>query len=70
MDGFEALRRLREHPDTRNIPVIAITAYAMAGDIQRGKTASFDEYLTKPLDVVQLLITLDRFLAGDAQART
>jgi len=51
MDGFEALRRLREDPATREIPVIAITAHAMARDIERGKQAGFADYITKPLQV-------------------
>ena len=51
IDGFEVLRRLRADARTRDVPVIAISANAMRGDIERGLAAGFDDYLTKPLDV-------------------
>ena len=62
MDGFAALRQLQTMPDTATIPVVAITANAMKHDIQRGKSAGFADYLTKPLDIEQLLATIDRCL--------
>jgi CheY-like chemotaxis protein len=60
MDGFTALRWLRDNPATRVIPVIAITANAMPKDVARGTAAGFADYLTKPLDVQQLLAVISR----------
>ena len=64
MDGFEALRQLRANPATKDIPVIAITANAMNRDVKHGKTAGFDDYLTKPIDIAKFIDLLDRNLAG------
>ena len=64
MDGFEALRRLRDDRATRDIPVIAVTANAMCCDVERGKAAGFSEYLTKPIDVARFFDVLDRCLPG------
>jgi CheY-like chemotaxis protein len=63
MNGYEVLSRLREHPDTVGIPVIAVTANAMPHDVARGELAGFEDYLTKPLDVRKLLSVVDRFVA-------
>lgn len=51
MDGGEALSRLRADTRTASIPVIAVTAFAMAGDRERFLEAGFDDYVTKPIDV-------------------
>lgn len=51
MDGVEVLRRLREDEATRSLPVVALTAFAMAGDQERFLADGFDGYLTKPLDI-------------------
>ena len=51
MDGTEALRVLREDPDTRRIPVVAVTAFAMKNDRERALLAGFDGYLEKPINV-------------------
>lgn len=66
MDGFAALAALKSDPTTRRIPVIAITANAMKGDIERGKAAGFKDYLTKPIDIVQLHQILDALSAGES----
>jgi two-component system cell cycle response regulator DivK len=50
-DGVTALARLRAHERTTAIPVIALTAYAMAGDRERLLAKGFDDYLSKPIDV-------------------
>jgi two-component system cell cycle response regulator DivK len=55
MDGFEALALLRSDERTKSIPVLAVTAQAMRGDRERFVDAGFDGYLSKPVDVVQLL---------------
>lgn len=62
MDGFEVLQRLLADPSTRAIPVIAVTANAMAPDIERGKAAGFKDYVVKPIDVSVLLVAIDRQL--------
>lgn len=49
MDGTEVLKRMREDPTLSRIPVIALTAHAMAGDRERYLAEGFDEYLTKPI---------------------
>ena len=59
IDGFEALRRIREHPTTTKIPVIALSASAMPSDIKRGTEAGFRRYLTKPIDIDQILSAVD-----------
>ena len=55
IDGLEALRRLRSAEQTASIPVLAVTAQAMKGDRERFIQAGFDGYLSKPVDVDELL---------------
>lgn len=55
MDGWEATRQLKANPDTQSIPVIALTAHAMAGDRQKALDAGCDEYDTKPVNLKSLL---------------
>ncbi len=64
MNGFEALSRLKKDPQTQAIPVIALSAAAMAKDIQKGLAAGFFSYLTKPFVIDDLLGTVDRALSG------
>lgn len=49
MDGTEVLRKMRDDPELARIPVIAVTAHAMAGDRERYLAGGFDDYLTKPI---------------------
>ncbi len=62
MNGFEALRHLKNDPITCDIPVIAISANAMERDVKKGLAAGFTDYLTKPLDIPKLLALLDTIL--------
>jgi two-component system cell cycle response regulator DivK len=54
-DGSEALSRLRAYARTASIPVLALTAQAMHGDRERFLAAGFDGYLSKPVDVIELI---------------
>jgi CheY-like chemotaxis protein len=58
MDGWEATRRIKAHPDTRAIPVIALTAHAMEDDRQRALEAGCDDYDTKPIELTRLLLKI------------
>lgn len=62
IDGYQALQRLQAVPETARIPVIALTANAMKGDRERGLASGFVDYLTKPLDILQLLGLLSKLL--------
>ncbi len=55
LDGWEATRRLKENPETRDIPVIALTAHAMAEDREQALEAGCDDYDTKPVEFPRLL---------------
>jgi two-component system cell cycle response regulator DivK len=68
MDGVQALAQLRAHRDTAGIPVVALTAFAMAEDRQRFLSAGFDDYLEKPLDMRTLPSTVAALLGGSAAA--
>jgi CheY-like chemotaxis protein len=59
IDGLEATRRLKADPTTKNIPVIALTAHAMAEDRDRSTAAGANEYESKPVDLNQLLAKID-----------
>lgn len=67
MDGTEVLRRMKEDSRLEGIPVIALTAHAMAGDREKYLAAGFDEYLTKPIVDEEVLIgAIQRWLDGTA----
>jgi two-component system cell cycle response regulator DivK len=63
IDGVEALRRVRADPRTARIPVLALTAQAMEGDRARFLAAGFDGYLSKPVDITELLATVAAYLS-------
>ena len=65
MDGNEILARIREDERLRSLPVIALTAHAMAGDRDKYLRFGFDDYITKPIVDERILIdAIDRWLAG------
>jgi two-component system response regulator len=66
MDGWTASRRLKDHPATREIPIIALTAHAMGEDRQRALDAGCDDYDTKPIEFARLLEKLGNLLAEAA----
>jgi len=55
MDGLEVTRKLKENPSTRDIPVVAITSYAMKGDREDALVAGCTDYITKPIDKTTFL---------------
>jgi CheY-like chemotaxis protein len=55
LDGWEATRRIKAAPETRHIPVIALTAHAMAGDREKAIAAGCDDFDTKPVEMPRLL---------------
>ena len=65
IDGVEALRRLRESPQTADIPVVAVTAQAMKQDRERALRAGFDGYVEKPINVRAFPDQVRGFLAGE-----
>jgi len=64
IDGWEATRRIKADPATQNIPVIALTAHAMAGDEKKALDAGCDDYDTKPVNLKRLLEKIENFLGS------
>ena len=64
LDGWEATRRLKAAAGTRAIPVIALTAHAMAGDREKALAAGCDDFDTKPIELERLLAKMEALLAG------
>ena len=66
LDGWEATRRLKAAPETRTIPIIALTAHAMASDQEKAFEAGCDDYDTKPIELPRLLEKIQEQLAKGA----
>lgn len=64
IDGWEATRRIKAEPGTRDIPIIALTAHAMSGDREKAIEAGCDEFDTKPVDLNRLLGKISAILAS------
>ena len=62
MDGFEACRRLRAHPATRPTPIVMVTTRAEAKNVENGFTSGCSDYITKPIDSLELLSKVRSFL--------
>ena len=70
MDGNEILARIRADEGLRRLPVIALTAHAMAGDREKYLTAGFDDYITKPIvDETLLLSAMEKWIAVGRDGR-
>ena len=66
VDGWEATRRLKASPETRGIPIIGLTAHAMATDRDKCLEAGGDDYDTKPVELSRLLEKIERLLGTGA----
>jgi two-component system, cell cycle response regulator DivK len=67
MDGWEATRQLKASPETKAIPIIALTAHAMSGDREKAMEAGCDDYDTKPIEFPRLLAKMEALL-GEKKA--
>lgn len=64
LDGWAASRELKDAADTRHIPIIALSAHAMAGDREKALAAGCDDYDTKPVEFKRLVEKINALLAG------
>jgi len=65
IDGYEVTRRLKRDKDLKSIPIIALTAHAMKGDMEVALAAGCDGYIPKPIDVRELPKQIEHFLKGN-----
>ncbi len=66
LDGWAATRKLKASPETRSIPVIALTAHAMAGDREKALEAGCDDYDTKPVEFSRLTEKMEKLLGKES----
>ena len=64
IDGWEATRQVRAHPKGQSVPIIALTAHAMAGDREKALAAGCNDYDTKPIELPRLLEKIETLLKG------
>jgi len=70
LDGYQVMEQMRAHNQWAEIPVVALTAYAMQGDREHALRAGFDDYVTKPIDFRLLLTTIERLLLQGQRKQT
>ncbi|MFQ5451745.1 MAG: response regulator, partial [Nitrospinaceae bacterium] len=70
MDGVTAMKKLKLHEETRDIPVIAVSANAMESDIKHIMAAGFHSYITKPFNVPEFINAIDRCLSPEPFTQT
>jgi two-component system cell cycle response regulator DivK len=70
LDGFGVIRKIRADPELADLPVMAVTAYAMRGDRENILDAGFDAYLSKPVSAALLTGELDRLLNQSGASRS
>ena len=70
MDGYEVARQLRQHPALQEVPIVAVTSYAMAGDRERILAARCTGYLEKPIDPDTFVKEIERFLRPPTHGTT
>jgi CheY-like chemotaxis protein len=70
MDGWEATRVLREDPSTHDIPIVALTAHALADDRKRAMEVGFNSYLAKPIEPNAVVAEVRRFIGPAGEKRT
>jgi CheY-like chemotaxis protein len=70
LDGWEAARRLKMAPQTKAIPIIALTAHALSGDREKAIEAGCDDYDTKPVELPRLLDKVETLLGKQASLST
>ncbi|MEX2583726.1 MAG: response regulator [Gemmatimonadota bacterium] len=64
MDGYAVARKLRQLPETRRVPIVAVTSYAMAGDREKALAAGCDGYIEKPIDPETFVSEIEQMLAN------
>ncbi|MEN8190118.1 MAG: response regulator [Thermodesulfobacteriota bacterium] len=64
IDGYEATRQIKSNPDLKDIPIIAVTSYALSGDDQKAYAAGCDDYMSKPYSPRELLKKILEYLGN------
>jgi two-component system cell cycle response regulator DivK len=67
--GLDAVRQLKAHEETRNIPIVAVTAFAMVGDERKALVGGCDGYVTKPIQLHDFLAVIKRFIGAARRLR-
>jgi len=67
MDGYEVARRLKERPESKDIPIVAVTSFAMAGDREKTLAAGCEGYIEKPINPETFVGEMEKHLRGEVQ---